>query len=81
MNDTRLNLDIFENADDETARKIAAYCSASDSEKERMFAMSRKIYQERTSKVLIQILLKFQAWNATRSPCGRNSCQWQLHLS
>ena len=48
MNNEELNLDIFENADDETKKKIAAHCPASDKEKERMFAMSRKIYNERS---------------------------------
>ena len=48
MNNEEFNLDIFENADDETKKKIAAHCPASDKEKERMFAMSRKIYNERS---------------------------------
>ena len=50
MNDKDLNLDVFENADDDTIKKIAADCPASDEEKERMFAMSRKIYKERTNE-------------------------------
>ena len=50
MNDKELNLDTLENADDETLRKIAADCPASEEEKERMFAMSRKIYNERTKE-------------------------------
>ena len=48
MNNEEFNLDIFENADDETKKIIAAHCPASDKEKERMFAMSRKIYNERS---------------------------------
>ena len=50
MNDKELNLDALENADEDTIRKIAADCPASDEEKERMFAMSRKIYNERTKE-------------------------------
>ena len=50
MNDKDLDLDVLENADDETVRIIAADCPASDEEKERMFAMSRKIYKERTKE-------------------------------
>ena len=48
MNDKDINLDALENADEDTIKKIAADCPASDEEKERMFAMSRKIYKERT---------------------------------
>ena len=50
MNDKELNLDVLENADEDTIKKIAADCPASDEEKERMFAMSRKIYKERTKE-------------------------------
>jgi hypothetical protein len=50
MNDKELNLDALENADEETIKIIAADCPASDEEKERMFAMSRKIYKERTKE-------------------------------
>ena len=50
MNDKDINLDALENADEDTIKKIAADCPASDEEKERMFAMSRKIYKERTKE-------------------------------
>lgn len=50
MNDKEFNLDALANADDETAAKIAVHCPASDEEKERMFAMSRRIYNKRTEE-------------------------------
>ncbi|MBQ6181257.1 MAG: hypothetical protein IJK31_06165 [Ruminococcus sp.] len=50
MNDRDIDLKALENADDETIRRIAAGCPASDEEKERMFAMSRKIYNSRTNE-------------------------------
>ena len=50
MNDKEFDLDALENADEDTIKKIAADCPASDEEKERMFAMSRKIYKERTKE-------------------------------
>ena len=50
MKDNELNLEILENADDAEIRRIADNCPASESDKERMFAMSRKIYNERTEE-------------------------------
>ncbi|MBR6967544.1 MAG: hypothetical protein IKH78_03335 [Ruminococcus sp.] len=50
MNDKYINLDTLENADEETLKKIAADCPASEEEKEIMFAMSRRIYKERTKE-------------------------------
>lgn len=50
MNDKELDLDVLENADDDTIKKIASDCPASEEEKERMFAISRKIYKERTNE-------------------------------
>ncbi|SEH79031.1 PASTA domain-containing protein [Ruminococcus flavefaciens] len=48
MNDKEFDLTMLENADNETIKQIAENCPASDEEMERMFAMSRKIYNERT---------------------------------
>ena len=50
MKDKELDLEILENADDSDIRRIAGNCPASESDKERMFAMSRKIYTERTKE-------------------------------
>ena len=50
MKDKELDLEILENADDSDIRRIAGNCPASESDKERMFAMSRKIYNERTKE-------------------------------
>ncbi|WP_303826130.1 PASTA domain-containing protein [Ruminococcus flavefaciens] len=50
MNDKELGLDILENADDEEIRRIAADCPVSSEEMERMFKLSRKIYNERTNE-------------------------------
>ncbi|NLT08965.1 MAG: hypothetical protein GXY08_05620 [Ruminococcus sp.] len=50
MNEKDIDLKALENADDDTIRRIAAGCPASDEEKERMFAMSRKIYNSRTNE-------------------------------
>ena len=50
MNDKDIDLRVLENADDDTIRKIAADCPSSDEAKERMFAMSRKIYNSRTNE-------------------------------
>lgn len=50
MKDNDFDLDILENADDAEIRKIADNCPASESDRERMFAMSRKIYNERTKE-------------------------------
>ena len=50
MKDKELDLEILENADDADIRRIADNCLASESDKERMFAMSRKIYKERTKE-------------------------------
>ena len=50
MKDKDLCLDILENADDAEIRRIADSCPASESDRERMFAMSRKIYKERTKE-------------------------------
>ena len=50
MNDKELDLKMLENADNETMKQIAENCPASDVEMERMFAMSRKIYNERTKE-------------------------------
>ena len=50
MKDKDLCLDILENADDAEIRRIADSCPASESDRERMFAMSRKIYNERTKE-------------------------------
>ena len=50
MKDNEFDLEILENADDAEIRKIADNCPASESDKERMFAMSRKIYNERTEE-------------------------------
>lgn len=50
MNDKELGLDVFEMADDEEIRRIAADCPASPEEKERMFKLSQKIYNGRTNE-------------------------------
>lgn len=50
MNDKELGLDVFEMADDEEIKRIAADCPASPEEKERMFKLSQKIYNERTNE-------------------------------
>ena len=50
MNDKEFDLTMLENADNETIKQIAENCPASDEEMERMFAMSRKIYNERTKE-------------------------------
>ena len=50
MKDNGFDLEILENADDADIRRIADSCPASESDKERMFAMSRKIYNERTKE-------------------------------
>ncbi|WP_295071565.1 PASTA domain-containing protein [Ruminococcus sp.] len=50
MNDKEFDLTMLENADNETMKRIAENCPASDEEMERMFAMSRKIYNERTKE-------------------------------
>ena len=50
MKDIELGLDVFEMADDEEIRRIAADCPASPEEKERMFKLSHKIYNERTNE-------------------------------
>ena len=50
MNDKELGLDILENAGDEEIRRIAADCPVSSEEMERMFKLSRKIYNERTNE-------------------------------
>jgi len=50
MNDKEFDLKMLENADNEALGRIAENCPASDEEKERMFAMSRKIYNERTKE-------------------------------
>ncbi|MBR3283421.1 MAG: hypothetical protein IKI56_09035 [Ruminococcus sp.] len=50
MNDRDVDLKALENADDEIIRKIAADCPSSAEERERMFAMSRKIYTSRTNE-------------------------------
>lgn len=50
MNDKELGLDVFEMADDEEIKRIAADCPASPEEKKRMFKLSQKIYNERTNE-------------------------------
>ena len=50
MKDNELDLEILENADEAEIKIIADSCPASESDKERMFAMSRKIYKERTKE-------------------------------
>lgn len=50
MNDKELDLNMFENADNDSIRRIAENCPASDEEKERIFAMSRRIYEKRTTE-------------------------------
>lgn len=50
MNDKEFDLTMLENADNETIKQIAENCPASNVEMERMFAMSRKIYNERTKE-------------------------------
>ncbi|MGN0617214.1 PASTA domain-containing protein [Ruminococcus flavefaciens] len=50
MNDKEIGLDVFEMADDEEIKRIAADCPASPEEKERMFKLSQKIYNERTNE-------------------------------
>ena len=50
MKDNEFDLEILENADNADIKIIADSCSASESDKERMFAMSRKIYKERTKE-------------------------------
>ncbi len=50
MNDKELGLDVFEMADNEEIKRIAADCPASPEEKERMFKLSQKIYNERTNE-------------------------------
>ena len=50
MKDNEFDLEILENADDADIKMIAGNCPASESDKERMFAMSRKIYNERTKE-------------------------------
>ncbi|WP_303838770.1 PASTA domain-containing protein [Ruminococcus flavefaciens] len=51
MNDKELGLEVFEKADDEEMKRIAADCPASDAEKERMFKLSQKIYSEKTNEI------------------------------
>lgn len=50
MKDKEISLDVLEKADDEEIRRIAADCPASPEEKERMFKLSQKIYNERTNE-------------------------------
>ena len=50
MKDNEFDLEILENADNADIKIIADSCPASESDKERMFAMSRKIYKERTKE-------------------------------
>ncbi len=49
MKDMELDLDILENADDSEIKRIAEFNSVPDSAKERMFDISRKIYNEKTN--------------------------------
>ena len=51
MNDKELGLEVFEKADDEEMKRIAADCPASDAEKERKFKLSQKIYSEKTNEI------------------------------
>ena len=75
MKDNELDLDILENADDAEIKRIADNCPASESDRERMFAMSRKIYNERTKESNIDTTVEVSGVEIYKKP------MWQRVVS
>ncbi len=75
MKDNELDLDILENADDADIKRIADNCPASESDRERMFAMSRKIYNERTKESNIDTTVEVSGVEIYKKP------MWQRVVS